>query len=149
MEIQQKILELIFPKGVFTWFVLTDGTINNEDIQITLEEKDDPPFCTVCEVVELNVTDTILNAAAAVTDILPFMISVPAFENVTAPAEMVKLAQLFCPVRLHVTANVPPELLSKTTLSVINGYPAPPAPPLDVAQCVGVPLFQRPAPPTQ
>ena len=43
MEIQQKILELIFPKGVFNWFVLTDGTINNEDIQITLEEKDDPP----------------------------------------------------------------------------------------------------------
>ena len=43
MEIQQKILELILPKGVLDWFVLTDGTINNEDVQITLEEKDDPP----------------------------------------------------------------------------------------------------------
>ena|ERR1035437_3145484 len=43
MEIQQKILELILPKGVFDRFVLTDGTINEEDIQITLEEKDDPP----------------------------------------------------------------------------------------------------------
>ena len=44
MEIQQKILELILPKGVLNWFVLTDGAINDEDIQITLEEKDDPPI---------------------------------------------------------------------------------------------------------
>ena len=44
MEIQQKILELIFPKGIFDWFTLTDGTIDDEDIQITLEEKDNPPI---------------------------------------------------------------------------------------------------------
>lgn len=43
MEIQQKVLELIFPKGVFEWFDLVDGVINDEDIQITLEEKDNPP----------------------------------------------------------------------------------------------------------
>ena len=44
MEIQQKVLELIFPKGVFEWFDLVDGTIDGEDIRITLEEKDNPPL---------------------------------------------------------------------------------------------------------
>ncbi len=44
MEIQQKVLELILPKGVLDWFVLIDGTVNDEDIHITLEEKDDPPI---------------------------------------------------------------------------------------------------------
>jgi len=44
MEIQQKVLELIFPKGVFEWFDLTDGTVEGEDIKITLEEKDNPPL---------------------------------------------------------------------------------------------------------
>ena len=44
METQQKILELIFPKGIFDWFVLISGTIDDEDIKITLEEKDDPPI---------------------------------------------------------------------------------------------------------
>ncbi len=44
MEIQQKALELIFPKGVFEWFNLTDATIDGEDIKITLEEKDNPPI---------------------------------------------------------------------------------------------------------
>ena len=44
MEILQKVLELILPKGALDWFVLTDGTVNDEDIQITLEEKDDPPI---------------------------------------------------------------------------------------------------------
>lgn len=43
MEIQQKVLELIFPKGVFEWFELADGTIDEVDIKITLEEKDNPP----------------------------------------------------------------------------------------------------------
>jgi hypothetical protein len=43
MEIQQKVLELIFPKGVFEWFDLVDGTVDGEDIKITLEEKDSPP----------------------------------------------------------------------------------------------------------
>lgn len=44
MEIQQKTLELIFPKGVFEWFDLKDVLIDGEDIKITLEEKDLPPI---------------------------------------------------------------------------------------------------------
>jgi hypothetical protein len=44
MEIQQRVLELIFPKGVFEWFNLTGGTVDGEDIKITLEEKDNPPI---------------------------------------------------------------------------------------------------------
>jgi len=44
MEIQQKVLELIFPKGVFEWFDLVGGTVDGEDIKITLEEKDNPPI---------------------------------------------------------------------------------------------------------
>lgn len=44
MEIQQKVLELIFPKGIFEWFDVTDGAVDGEDIRITMEEKDDPPI---------------------------------------------------------------------------------------------------------
>lgn len=44
MKIQQKALELIFPKGVFKWFDLTAAIIDGEDIKITLEEKDNPPI---------------------------------------------------------------------------------------------------------
>jgi hypothetical protein len=44
MEIQQKILELIFPRGVFEWFDLIDGRIEGEDVEITLEERDNPPI---------------------------------------------------------------------------------------------------------
>jgi len=44
MEIQQKVLELIFPKGVFEWFDLTAGVIDEDNIRITLEEKDNPPI---------------------------------------------------------------------------------------------------------
>ena len=44
MEIQQKVLEIFFPKGVFEWFDLVDGTIIDENIKITLEEKDNPPI---------------------------------------------------------------------------------------------------------
>ncbi len=44
MEIQQKVLEFIFPKGVFEWFYLADAIIDGEDISITLEEKDNPPI---------------------------------------------------------------------------------------------------------
>ena len=43
MQIQQKALELIFPKGVFEWFDLADVFIEGEDIKITLKEKDNPP----------------------------------------------------------------------------------------------------------
>lgn len=42
MEIQQKVLELIFPKGIFEWFDLAGGTVDGEDIKIILEEKDNP-----------------------------------------------------------------------------------------------------------
>jgi hypothetical protein len=44
MEIQQKALELIFPKGVFKWFDLADAEVDGEDVRITLEEKDNPPI---------------------------------------------------------------------------------------------------------
>jgi len=44
MEIQQKVLELIFPKDVFGWFDITGGTVDGEDIKITLEERDNPPI---------------------------------------------------------------------------------------------------------
>ena len=45
MEIQQKVLEMFFPKGVFKWFDLADGAVIDEDnIKITLEEKDIPPL---------------------------------------------------------------------------------------------------------
>jgi hypothetical protein len=44
MEIQQKVLEIFFPKGVFEWFDLVDGTVDGEDVKITLEEKDIPPL---------------------------------------------------------------------------------------------------------
>jgi hypothetical protein len=44
MEIQQKVLEIFFPKGVFEWFDLVDGTIvDGDNIKMTLEEKDIPP----------------------------------------------------------------------------------------------------------
>jgi len=46
MEIQQKVLEIFFPKGVFEWFDLVDGNVDDEDIKITLEEKDIPPKST-------------------------------------------------------------------------------------------------------
>jgi len=43
MEIQQKVLEIFFPKGVFEWFDLVGGETDEENIRITLEEKDIPP----------------------------------------------------------------------------------------------------------
>jgi len=43
MEIQKKVLEIFFPKGIFEWFNLVDGMVDDEDIKIILEEKDIPP----------------------------------------------------------------------------------------------------------
>lgn len=62
MEIQQKVLELILPKGVLDWFVLTNGTASDEDVQIILEEKDDPPITDNQKVVarkfhDITITD--------------------------------------------------------------------------------------------
>ena len=44
MKTQREVLELIFPQGIFEWFDITDGTRDQEDIRITLEEKDNPPI---------------------------------------------------------------------------------------------------------
>jgi len=44
MEIKKEILELIFPRGIFEWFEITQGEINGENVSITLEEKDLPPI---------------------------------------------------------------------------------------------------------
>ena len=44
METTEKVLGLIFPKGVFDWFELVDGKGDENDIHVTLEEKDLPPL---------------------------------------------------------------------------------------------------------
>ena len=44
MEIKKEILELIFPKGTFEWFEITDGKADEKNTYITLTEKDLPPL---------------------------------------------------------------------------------------------------------
>ncbi len=44
MELTQEIFELIFPKGVFEWFNLTEGNRDGDTTAITFEEKDIPPL---------------------------------------------------------------------------------------------------------
>ena len=44
MELTQEIFELIFPKGVFEWVALTEGTREGDTTVITLKEKDIPPL---------------------------------------------------------------------------------------------------------
>jgi hypothetical protein len=44
MEITKEIFELIFPKGLFEWFEITDGTSDGQNAHITLTEKDLPPL---------------------------------------------------------------------------------------------------------
>ena len=44
MEINKEIFELIFPKGTFEWFEITDGRSDEKNTCITLEEKDIPPL---------------------------------------------------------------------------------------------------------
>lgn len=44
MEIKREILELVFPKGTFEWFEITDGKTDTEKTQITLTERDIPPL---------------------------------------------------------------------------------------------------------
>ena len=44
MEIKKEILELIFPKGTFEWFEITDGKTDEKNTYITLTEKDLPPL---------------------------------------------------------------------------------------------------------
>src|SRR3989338_1937583 len=47
MEIKKEIFELIFPKGVFEWFDITEGIRDGETTSITLEEKDIPPLLDI------------------------------------------------------------------------------------------------------
>jgi hypothetical protein len=44
MEINKEIFELIFPKDVFEWFILKEGTSDENNVCITFEEKDIPPL---------------------------------------------------------------------------------------------------------
>jgi len=44
MIIDQQIFELIFPKGVFEWFEITEGKGDDKNSYITLVEKDIPPL---------------------------------------------------------------------------------------------------------
>lgn len=44
MEITKEIFELIFPKGLFEWFDITEGRSDEQNAYITLTEKDLPPF---------------------------------------------------------------------------------------------------------
>jgi len=44
MKIDHNIFELIFPKGVFEWFELKEGTSDENNARIVFEEKDIPPI---------------------------------------------------------------------------------------------------------
>lgn len=44
MGLTQEIFELIFPKGVFEWFDLTEGIRDGDTTVITFKEKDIPPL---------------------------------------------------------------------------------------------------------
>ena len=43
MQIEKSILELIFPKGTLDWFDIIDGRGDENNVFITLEEKNIPP----------------------------------------------------------------------------------------------------------
>jgi len=47
MQITQKVFELIFPVGLFEWFELIEGHSDDENISITLQEKDIPPLTDI------------------------------------------------------------------------------------------------------
>jgi len=44
MELTKEIFELIFPKGLFEWFEITDGRSDDQHVYLTLTEKDLPPL---------------------------------------------------------------------------------------------------------
>jgi hypothetical protein len=44
MKLNQQIFEIIFPKGIFEWFTLTESSSDEQNAYITLEEKDIPPL---------------------------------------------------------------------------------------------------------
>lgn len=44
MQITKEVFELIFPKGLFDWFDLVEGKSDEDNVYVTLEEKDLPPL---------------------------------------------------------------------------------------------------------
>ena len=44
MEITKEMFELIFPKGLFDWFEITDGRSDEQPVYFTFTEKDLPPL---------------------------------------------------------------------------------------------------------
>jgi len=44
MKINKEVFELIFPEGTFEWFEITDSDSDEENVYITLTEKDIPPL---------------------------------------------------------------------------------------------------------
>src|SRR3989338_2424597 len=44
MQITKEIFELIFPKGLFDWFNLVEGRSDENNVYVSLEEKDLPPL---------------------------------------------------------------------------------------------------------
>ena len=44
MNLKKELFELIFPQGIFEWFELTDSKNDEQNVYITLEEKDLPPL---------------------------------------------------------------------------------------------------------
>ncbi len=44
MEIKKEVLELVFPKGTFDWFEITDAKSDTQNTYFTLTEKDTPPL---------------------------------------------------------------------------------------------------------
>jgi len=62
MKIDNNIFELIFPKGVFEWFDLKEGTSDENNARIVFEEKDIPPITENQKIVarkfhEITITD--------------------------------------------------------------------------------------------
>jgi len=43
-NVEKSILEIILPEGMFEWFDVVEGSKNEENIHITLEEKNIPPL---------------------------------------------------------------------------------------------------------
>lgn len=44
MQMTKEVFEIIFPKGLFEWFEITESKSDSENVYITLEEKDLPPL---------------------------------------------------------------------------------------------------------
>jgi hypothetical protein len=62
MKIDNNIFELIFPKGVFEWFDLKEGTSDENNARIVFEEKDIPPTTENQKIIarkfhEITITD--------------------------------------------------------------------------------------------